>query len=215
MSYVLEALRRAEAERHRGQVPGLDAQPLPAPEAGTGSAGVRDARWRWLAIGLVLALATGGTWWWMQPTAPPTRDNAAAPPAAPPHAASRTTPPPIATRPAPPLAVAVAPRPPEPLPSAVPPAPVERPAAASGRPASAAEPRVPRLQDLPEATRRQIPPMGFGGATDSTEPSARMLIINGQVFREGDEPVPGLTLERITLRGARFRWQDQRFEVSY
>lgn len=87
--------------------------------------------------------------------------------------------------------------------------------AVTGRPASAAEPRVPRLQDLPEATRRQIPAMGFGGATDSTDASARMLIINGQVFREGDEPVPGLTLERITLRGARFRWQGQRFEVAY
>ncbi len=27
MSYILDALRRAEAERQRGQVPGLDAQP--------------------------------------------------------------------------------------------------------------------------------------------------------------------------------------------
>ncbi|MFO1267813.1 MAG: hypothetical protein U1F67_14180 [Rubrivivax sp.] len=29
MSYILDALRRAESERERGQVPGLHAQPVP------------------------------------------------------------------------------------------------------------------------------------------------------------------------------------------
>ena len=74
---------------------------------------------------------------------------------------------------------------------------------------------MPRLQDLPEPLRRQIPALVFGGATDSPEPSARMLIINGQIWREGDEPANGLKLERISLRGAVFRFRDQRFEVAY
>ena len=33
MSYVLDALRRAEAERARGAVPGLNTQPLAEPAA--------------------------------------------------------------------------------------------------------------------------------------------------------------------------------------
>lgn len=198
MSYVLEALRRAEAERHRGRVPGLDAQPLPPPEAGLAPVGPKR-RNGFLLGGLVLAGGAGLVAWvvWPDASSPPPTVAAAAPPAAPPPVA--------VVRAAPPLA-----------PSLVSPpvvrAPPARPAPTASAPASG---RIVPLQDLPEATRRQLPPLVFGGATDSPERSARMLIINGQIWREGDEPAPGLTLERITLRAAQFRWRDQRFEAAY
>ena len=57
--------------------------------------------------------------------------------------------------------------------------------------------------------------MAFGGATDSPDRAARMLLINGQIWREGDEPANGLRLERISLRSAVFLWRDERFEVNY
>jgi hypothetical protein len=42
-----------------------------------------------------------------------------------------------------------------------------------------------------------------------------MLIINGQVWREGDEPVPGLVLVRIALHAAQFRYQGRPVELTY
>lgn len=57
--------------------------------------------------------------------------------------------------------------------------------------------------------------MAFGGAFDSPDPKARMLIINGQVWREGDEPVPGWVLERIGLHAARFSVQGRPVDISY
>ena len=194
MSYVLEALRRAEAERQRGHVPGLHAQTLPSPEAVAAEPDRSSTRRGvWLAgLGLgLLALAVGG---WM--FARGTGADAVAPIA--------TVAPPTA-----PVPVVVLPPPPAP-------APVQRAPARAASPAAAEDAnRVVPFDDLPEALRRQMPPMALGGATHSSEPSARMLIINGQIWREGDEPSPGLKLERIELRAAQFSFRNRRFEMAY
>jgi general secretion pathway protein B len=50
---------------------------------------------------------------------------------------------------------------------------------------------------------------------DSPLPASRMLIVNGQVFREGDALAPGLTLQTIRLRSAVFEFRGQRFEAAY
>jgi general secretion pathway protein B len=73
----------------------------------------------------------------------------------------------------------------------------------------------PQLAELPEALRRELPPLQFGGAVDSPQASARMLIVNGQVLREGDSLSPGLVLHSIRLRSAVFDWRGQRFEVRF
>ncbi len=54
MSYILEALKRAQAEREQGHVPGLHAQPLPH------TAAPHESRWRLWWIGAV-ALIAGAT----------------------------------------------------------------------------------------------------------------------------------------------------------
>ncbi|MBX3587299.1 MAG: general secretion pathway protein GspB [Ramlibacter sp.] len=114
MSYILDALKRADAERERGQVPGLHAQPMPVtPKAPTGMA----AHWRWL-IGAAVVVALALVSWQMS------RREAAAPvvtAAAPVPAPSPTAPPPVvaATEAATPPATA-APAPPEPAPPARP-----------------------------------------------------------------------------------------------
>jgi general secretion pathway protein B len=53
MSYILDALKRADAERGRGQVPGLNAQPLGASPEPSGSRRSRSAM-------PLLALVGGG-----------------------------------------------------------------------------------------------------------------------------------------------------------
>ncbi len=62
MSYILDALRKADAERDRGHVPGIHAQPsfggaAPAARA----AGARP--WRWAAIALGVLLIAVVAWW--------------------------------------------------------------------------------------------------------------------------------------------------------
>ena len=75
--------------------------------------------------------------------------------------------------------------------------------------------RLPRLAELPEALRRELPPLAFGGAMDSPQPASRMLIVNGQLLHEGDQPAAGLTLQTIRLRSAVFDYKGTQFEVSY
>ena len=67
MSFILEALRRAEAERERGQVPGLHSPGLPgAAGAGLASAAPRPRPWMGALAGLLAGavLALAAAWWW-------------------------------------------------------------------------------------------------------------------------------------------------------
>jgi general secretion pathway protein B len=84
MSYILDALKRADAERGRGQVPGLNAQPLGASPEPSGPRHSRSTG-PWLALVAVgvLAVAAAGFWFWRAPApvaAPPAPVIAVAPP---------------------------------------------------------------------------------------------------------------------------------------
>ena len=52
-----------------------------------------------------------------------------------------------------------------------------------------------------------------GGSVYSPQASARMVVINGQVFQEGSSLAPELKLEQIRQKTAVFSIQGQRFEV--
>ncbi len=63
MSYILDALRRADAERDRGTVPGVHAQPAfagPAPAARRHDTG---RPWLWLGAGAIGVVAFGAVLW--------------------------------------------------------------------------------------------------------------------------------------------------------
>jgi general secretion pathway protein B len=243
VSYILDALRRAERERERGQVPGLSAQAAPSVAATVLSR--PRAAVRGLGLALAVALA-GGLAWWLWPSAgaptpvPPTGRTAAqaAAPAAdvpPPASEPPADPAPLQMPPAqPPLpaplpaplpVVVSAPRSPPPLPAPVaaptaPPAPPPpHPSAASPDVRAAATPsREPRALTLAELTpqqRREWPPLALGGAVHSDSPASRFIIVNGQLVREGEEAAPGVTVERIGLRAATLRWRDLRVELPY
>jgi general secretion pathway protein B len=69
--------------------------------------------------------------------------------------------------------------------------------------------------DLPEAMKPQLPKLAFGGAMHSDNPASRMLIVNGQLLHEGDAISPDLTLERIQLKQATFRYKGYRYTAQY
>lgn len=155
MSYILDALRRADAERGRGAVPGLHTQAAPTSGASSmpGQAGPINL-W-FVAAGVVgaAALAAGGTWWALRPQAPAV--VVAAAPAVPTPAAVA---PPVAA-PTPPPPPVPAPEP-APAPAPAPMAPPE-PRSADKRPAdkrSAAPQPPPRERERPVASVVVTPP---------------------------------------------------------
>ena len=201
MSYILEALKRANAERERGAAPGLQAQAvtvgLPGLEAPT-------ALRHWIAVGTVTLMLSGLVWWWRgTPTKPerPTAVTQAVPVVA---TVAATAPVPTATASPPPVAI-----PPQ-KPATV----VPRPSAVAPSPSSAPN-RVLALSELPEALRAGLPALQVNGSVYSSQASERLLILNGQALREGDEAVPGLVLERIQAKSAVLRWREARFTVSF
>lgn len=79
MSLILDALRRADAERQReaGQTPGLGATAAASWDDASAPA---QRAWRWLALGAVLLLAAAAVAWWWWPGAPPAAVAGAPPP---------------------------------------------------------------------------------------------------------------------------------------
>ena len=78
-----------------------------------------------------------------------------------------------------------------------------------------AGPKVVSMQELPDDIRRELPQLTVGGAMHSDVASNRMLVLNGGVFREGDQPAPGVMLEEIRLKSAVLRYKGHRYSISY
>lgn len=143
MSYILDALQRADAERGRGNVPGLHARQLPTAleEAAAARTGLRGPLvWGGLLV-LVLAATVAGLWMWRSPASP------SSPVAAAPATASQPAPAatPVAS---PPLPAAV------PVVPAAPVAPVVSPAAPTApiaKPPAALAPSAAASVDAPPA----------------------------------------------------------------
>lgn len=249
MSYILEALRRAETERQRGAVPDLHAQP--AGPAGLPLAGAQNGRRRRRAgllalLVAVLLLALVSAWWLgrgSQPELAPAGrlpPIAAAAPATTPQAVPAPDAPAASARPAWPATEVPATLVPAPAvgtmqatPAAGPasvaapllvaaPLPAAAPAVvatatpaaiAAAQPAASAPEPLLRWSALPEATRASLPRLAWSGVVYAELPAQRLLVVNGQVAREGDEIAPGLTLEQIRPRSAVLRWRGQRFEM--
>lgn len=78
-----------------------------------------------------------------------------------------------------------------------------------------AGPKIVSTQELPDDIRRELPQLSVGGAMHSDVASNRMLVLNGGVFREGDQPAPGVVLEEIRLKSAVLRYKGHRYSISY
>jgi general secretion pathway protein B len=241
MSYILEALRRSQAERERGRVPGLDAQPLAptsaAPARGWPTAWVAGA----LGLALVLVVLAATAWWGRRPppSTAPAGDASVASGGAPgstgaargPDLTAPASPPSAQATSRQPLpqVVSVAPPPPAPVVTALP-APVVNapPAPPVATPPAAQVPAPPKaavtaapphaaraltLAELPAEQRRELPPLVVGGSVWSDHAPNRFVILNGQVVREGEAAAPGVVLERIGPKAVVLRWREQRIEL--
>lgn len=215
MSYILDALKKADAERERGNVPGLHARQVTtaaAPRTATGHNGT----WLALAVGLVLAGVAALVWDAREPVvavapAPAPKAQQPAP------AAVASAPTVVATEsalaPPPPIAK------PEPR---TPPKPVGVPVASS-KPASAvpavAAPTVaavaPLLSELPTDIRSQIPALAISGSVYSDNPSQRLLLVNGQVLPQGSQVAPDVTLVEIHRGSSEFSFRGTRFRLAH
>lgn len=223
MSYILEALKKSQAERQLGELPSIHAASL----HGAGMAAPASRKPLWLALaGAVLVLFVVLLIWrqpWQGPvSAPPVAVAPVAVPVAP-VAAPVVVAVPVAPKPA----VAAAPAPsPAPLPVVVPPAKLPPVAvapmpaapavpAAQAAPAPAADDSLPGMRDLPEPIQRQIAPLAIGGYIYSKDPADRLLLIDKILRHEGEEVAPGLVLEKLQPKAAVFSFKGYRYRVPY
>lgn len=210
MSYILEALKKAEAERngaiHR-QAPLLP--PFAAPSK-------NPPAWRrplpWAALAALAITLASAAWFSVS------RDELVR--AAPPPASEPAKPAPVAevASPAQPDMKAA-----EPERKKEKPAPkktVEKKRAAPREEtktaaAPAPEPSVGTLQDLPAQIQREIPTLAVGGYIYSGNKADRSVLVNNRLLREGDEAAPGLMLEKMTPSGMVWNYKGYRYRRGY
>jgi general secretion pathway protein B len=226
MSYILDALRRADAQRERDPARGIHAQPAAGVPAGSAPG---SPRWAWPAGAAAVLLLAGGWVLWQQAAQPvtvpvqpavavpvataaeaavPVPAAALLPPAPPPlpaaeveRVAARSAP--AAVLKAPPPASAAAPAKAEAAPVQAPAAPVAPP------------PRILSVAELPAAVKGELPKLAITGGVWSEDPGQRLLIVGGKVVSEGAELAPGVVLEQIRSRSAVMRFKGLRYSVGF
>ena len=222
MSYILDALRKAEQERHLGQVPTLTAAPPLAEPT--------QSRRFWygvtvLALGLnamLLAFFLGRSQPALQPAsvaAPAVAVPAATPaPRSPPStsaASEKDGVPAVSSKE--PVGQTVEPE--AALPT-VAPASRERhqkPARSTVTPGSMIIAPVPELmppEPLSPADRRGMPALNLDIHIYSADPDKRFVVINGRHYREGERLSEGPVLESVVRDGAILRQDGRRFQLS-
>ena len=187
MSYILDALRRAQAERGRGAVPGLHTPVLPAP--GTSPPGPpRAAIPGWLAVtgaAAVAALAAGAAWWALQPPAVPVHQGAGPVPLPVPREVAVATTPLPSPSPAPPPGAV--PEPALAVPTA--PGPAARPSAQGVVPRAAGTAPQRGTPPPPDRKPAQAPPAASASPPPSAPPPhGAVAAPTGTIFAPADLP---------------------------
>jgi general secretion pathway protein B len=233
MSYILDALKKAEADRGRGAVPGLSSvQTNHSTYIHYGSQ--RRSAWQLLLVLCLLLLVALVLWLWLGRT--PAAEVAAPPPQVARAAVAPTpTPTPTPVKPVPalpsanvmpsvravaPLGAQALPTAPNPVASgaapvtAMPAEPIVKALPAPVNPARAAPTGIPLLSELPDSLRRQLPALNISGALYSDAPPEWTLIINDQLLGRGGQIAPDLRLEEISASSALFNFKGHRFRVD-
>jgi general secretion pathway protein B len=244
MSYILDALRKADAQRERDPARGIHAQPM---RVAIGERRVHDGYRAgfWAATAAALVAVAAVAWYLYQdsggqPVPAPARTElvgvaapapaSVAPPAVAPAAA--VLPPPVVVA-QPPVVPAPATTPAEPAPraratarqsprnsagtAALATRTGQAPApaaAATSAPAAAAASATATAPPM-AGLPAEAPKLAISGGVYSANAAQRMLIVNGQVFNEGVEVAPGLLLEEIRSKAAVIRFRGSRYSVPY
>lgn len=232
MSYILDALRKAESERRQDAVPTIHAQP-PRPSLDQHRPSLRERPWVWVAVAALAVTAIG--WAWRQPwqagnaTRPiapvpgevpaprpmvPVTTGAPATPVAP----VMQTPEDAPRLPAAPAARHAKPKPKRDLAQA----PAKEPSPAF-RPQSASTPvaappsheNIATIAELPAQIQREIPTLAIGGYLYAEKPAERTVLINKRLLHEGDQAAPDLVIERMMPNGMVLNYKGYRYRRSY
>lgn len=204
MSYILEALKKSQAERQLGNAPTIHAPTLQSAPAHTPAA--RNLRNVVTAVAAVALVAAGGVAWWRRP-APVTVAAVVPPPA--PQLAAVPAPAPVIVAPPPVAAPALRPRP------AVKPAPAPVVERVPAVPAAPADDDIRYARDLPQALQQQLPQVRFGGYMYSDNAADRLVLVDKTLRHEGEEIAPGLTLEKLLPKGAVLNYRGTRYRVAF
>ena len=220
MSYILDALKRADAERERGVVPGLYARQLAPSGATTRTPGRKLIL---IAVGTTLLLGAMAVALWLGRAAPDSTprvvpDLTAAKPAPalvvrPPEVVATVQSP--VQQPAP--ANAATP-PPAPAPAVTAKPATTAPASPAPKPTASAPPTpaaAPLLAELSDDIRRQIPALTITGAVYSDNPGQRLLLVNNQVLPQGSLAAPEVTLEEVGAKSSVFSFRGNRFRLQH
>jgi general secretion pathway protein B len=222
MSYILDALRKSEAERRQGKAPdlGQSVQIIHRPRKKP----VSGVVWAVVAALLINAGVLAYVFW-PERQAPEVSEAsvAAQAPIAPVEPASAIeagameTPETVAQPEMPDESEALSAQ--EPLPEQaeafeaplviVPSTPVVREPLTQPAP----EGRVPHLVELPLSFQKSVPDLTFNSHIYASDPSASRVMINSQYLRPGDQ-LGQLRIERITEDGVIFSRDGQRFRVG-
>lgn len=224
MSYILEALKKAQAERQLGSSPTLHAPTLQSVESATPARFSKPMLWAVLGMAMLIGVLLVLVW----------RPSAPAVAVATPPVAAASVPAPVAVVTAAPVAPTPLPAPVADLPQSVAnlaraaapdqataqqattastPAPVSAPAKPAA--VTASDEPVVNLRDLPEPIQRSIPPVTVGGYIYSKNPSDRLLLVDKVLRHEGEEVAPGLLLEKLQPKEAVFNFKGYRYRIPY
>jgi hypothetical protein len=214
MSFILDALKKSESERHRHSGPVLMDVRIAPPRR-------RLPLWAWVIAGVLLVNLLLLVWLlWLAPdhAAAPVPTSVAASSPAPAAAPQTAAPPPAGISPtSPPTS------PPAAVPAAVPQAtatqaqptangpapamPADAGPATAGAPIDTAN--LPKVQDL-IAAGAGLPEMHLSLHVYDPSPAKRYVLLNGAKLREGEFTPEGLKLLQITQTGAVLEWRGRR-----
>jgi general secretion pathway protein B len=213
MSYILEALRKAERERSLGQVPTLEVTAAPQTHAPRRS-------WPWLLAAALLVNAGVLAVWLLRPDSPGTPAPLATAepppvelPSAPPPAVADYMPPPTTVVEEPIVEPPVAELPPEPQDVPAPAPAADYTEAAALEETSPARER-PALRDMPPEFRRSLPEMKVDAHFYTTVPGRSFVMINLRKYKPGERLAEGPQVVEIVPEGAVLSYQGQEFLLT-
>lgn len=198
MSFILDALKKAESERNRRVAPVLMDARIAPPRRGLPG-------WA-LVLGIVLLVNLAVVAWLLLKT--PASGGAAAATAAPPATAAS----PAATSPAPAAPAVIVP--PAPITQLPPDLPANAPVAPRGyAPPPSDTDTLPTLDELRYAGV-SLPELQLNLHIYDPAPSHRSVLLNGQRLREGEYSPNGVKVESITPAGVVLEAGGRRFRLE-